>query len=367
MSLQPGHTTGAVPGPVPSPDYHYQVLRGDEAGVVARGLLAGVPVGRDGRRQPHHPQPPPFPLQRCPGLAGASASCADLRLGRPSQGLRWKLPRYVRAPWELVGSQELPPVARGIPARIHPAVFKVVHRVAQHHRLGRHRGFPRRHHLLGPREQTGAQDSHQGEQIDGHSHQVRLWSGGGRSHLPEGQAASGKTEGRSVTRRRRPGRRRKQNATPLTRISSLLPSTGILGSLSEGPTCSIRCSRSRAPITGVPSSTPLKSATCSGATSTRQDPRRKVERTKATTRRGRQGRGVPGGPQLLHDLRQTGGERLGSAPQAGAPGGLLGEGSGASLPRLVRQAHYLRPRRPPRLRTEPRKVPAHRRPCHRQR
>jgi hypothetical protein len=40
------------------------------------------------------------------------------------------------------------------------------------------------------------QDSHQGEQIDGHRHQVRLWSGGGRSHLPEGQAASRETKGR---------------------------------------------------------------------------------------------------------------------------------------------------------------------------
>jgi hypothetical protein len=40
------------------------------------------------------------------------------------------------------------------------------------------------------------QDTHQGEQIDGHSHQVRLWSGGGRSHLPEGQATLGKAEGR---------------------------------------------------------------------------------------------------------------------------------------------------------------------------
>jgi hypothetical protein len=39
------------------------------------------------------------------------------------------------------------------------------------------------------------------------------------------------------------------------------------------------------PITGVPSSTPLKSATCSGVTSIRQDPRQKVARTKATTRR----------------------------------------------------------------------------------
>jgi hypothetical protein len=104
--------TGAVPGPVPSPDYHHQVHRGDKAGVVVCGLPAGVPVGRNGRRQPHHPQPPPFPLRRCPGMAGASASRADLRLGRPGQGLRWKFPRYVRAPWELVGSPELPPAPR---------------------------------------------------------------------------------------------------------------------------------------------------------------------------------------------------------------------------------------------------------------
>jgi hypothetical protein len=196
VSLQPGHTTGVVPGPVPSPDYHHQVLRGDKAGVVACGLPAGMPVRRDRRRQPHHPQPPPFPLRRCPGLAGAYASCADLRLGRLGQGLRWKFPRYERAPWELVGSPELPLAARGIPARVHPAVFKAAHRVAQHQRLGRHWGIPRRHHLPRPGEQTGTQDSHQGERIDGHSHQVHLWSGGGRSHLPEGQAASGKTEGR---------------------------------------------------------------------------------------------------------------------------------------------------------------------------
>jgi hypothetical protein len=129
-------------------------------------------------------------------MAGASASCADLRLGRPGQGFRWKFPRYVRAPWELMGSPKLPPAARRIPARVHPAVFQAAHRVAQHHRLGRHRGIPHRHHLPRPGEQTGTQDSHQGERIDGHHHQVRLWSGGGRSHLPEGQASSGKTEGR---------------------------------------------------------------------------------------------------------------------------------------------------------------------------
>jgi hypothetical protein len=95
-----------------------------------------------------------------------------------------------------MGSPKLPPAARGIPARVHPAVFEAAHRAAQHHRLERHRGIPRWHRLPRPGEQTGAQDSHQGERIDGHCHQVRLWSGGGRSHLLEGQAASGKTEGR---------------------------------------------------------------------------------------------------------------------------------------------------------------------------
>jgi hypothetical protein len=150
-----GHTTGAVPGSVSGPDYHHEVFGGDKAGVVACGLPVGLPAGRNGRRQPHHPQPPPVPLRRCPGLAGASASRADLQLGRPGQGLRWKFLGHVRAPWELLGSPKLPPAARGIPARVHPTIFKAVHRAAQHHRLGCHWGVPRRHHLLRPGEQTG--------------------------------------------------------------------------------------------------------------------------------------------------------------------------------------------------------------------
>jgi hypothetical protein len=47
-SFQPGHTTGAVPDPVPNPDYHHQVLRGVKAGVVACGLPVGLPAGWDG-------------------------------------------------------------------------------------------------------------------------------------------------------------------------------------------------------------------------------------------------------------------------------------------------------------------------------
>jgi hypothetical protein len=48
-SLQPGHTTGAVPDPVPSPDYHHQVLGGNKAGTVACGLPAGLPARWNGR------------------------------------------------------------------------------------------------------------------------------------------------------------------------------------------------------------------------------------------------------------------------------------------------------------------------------
>jgi hypothetical protein len=41
--FQPSHTTGAVPDPVPNPDYYHKVLGGDEAGTVARGLVAEPP------------------------------------------------------------------------------------------------------------------------------------------------------------------------------------------------------------------------------------------------------------------------------------------------------------------------------------
>src|SRR6187455_3224969 len=47
--FQPGHTTGAIPDPVPTPDYHHKVLGGDETGALARGLPAGLPTGWNGR------------------------------------------------------------------------------------------------------------------------------------------------------------------------------------------------------------------------------------------------------------------------------------------------------------------------------
>jgi hypothetical protein len=42
-----GPYDGHHSGPVLSPDYYHQVLRGDKAGVVACGLPTGMPVGRD--------------------------------------------------------------------------------------------------------------------------------------------------------------------------------------------------------------------------------------------------------------------------------------------------------------------------------
>jgi hypothetical protein len=41
--------TGAIPDPVPNPDYHHKVLGGDEAGTVARGLPTSLPAGWNGR------------------------------------------------------------------------------------------------------------------------------------------------------------------------------------------------------------------------------------------------------------------------------------------------------------------------------
>ena len=53
--LQSGHPTGAIPDPVPTPDYYHEVLGGNETGTVARGLPPCLPTGWHGRRQPHHP------------------------------------------------------------------------------------------------------------------------------------------------------------------------------------------------------------------------------------------------------------------------------------------------------------------------
>jgi hypothetical protein len=78
-----------------------------------------------------------------------------------------------------LGISEAAASSRGNPCGTTSGDFRSSARAAQHHRLGRHRGVPRRHHLSRPGEQAGSQDSHQGERVDGHRHHVRLWSRGG--------------------------------------------------------------------------------------------------------------------------------------------------------------------------------------------
>jgi hypothetical protein len=121
----------------------------------------------------------PLFLSDTSSLAGAPASGADLQLGRPGPSLRRQFPGHVRAPWKLLRSPKLPLAAGRVSPRLHPVILEAAHRAAQHHRFGCHRRVPRRHHLPRPGEQAGSQDPHQGEQADGHRHQVRLWPEGG--------------------------------------------------------------------------------------------------------------------------------------------------------------------------------------------
>jgi hypothetical protein len=121
-----------------------------------------------------------------------------LPLRRSPTGTTWSKPSPAtsRAHTCALGTPRISEAAGRIPPGLHPVIFEAAHRAAQHHRLGCHRRVPHRHHLPRPGEQAGSQDPHQGERADGHRHQVRLWSGGGRGYLPKGQAASGALAGR---------------------------------------------------------------------------------------------------------------------------------------------------------------------------
>jgi hypothetical protein len=72
----------------------------------------------------------PFSSPTPPGPGWSICPCVDLRLGRPGQGFCGKFLGHVRAPWELMGSPKLPPVAWGIHPRVHPVVFEAAHRAA---------------------------------------------------------------------------------------------------------------------------------------------------------------------------------------------------------------------------------------------
>jgi hypothetical protein len=90
--LQPGHTTGVVPDPVPTPGYYHKVLGGDETGTVARGLYNTTRVcfGLGGHRK-HTLQDNPILQARILTAEGSSSTLGvDNTFGevRPSLGRR---------------------------------------------------------------------------------------------------------------------------------------------------------------------------------------------------------------------------------------------------------------------------------------
>jgi hypothetical protein len=170
-------------------------------------------------------------------------------------------------------------------------VFEAAHRAAQRYRLGCHRGFPCRHHLSGPGEQTGAQDSHPRERTNGRRHQVRLGSRGGRSHLPEGQAASGepKTDTPEVSAQR--GTKRK--AKNKSRAKRDAADANLVAAAEHrnphkppgGPGAFDKMLKESCPYHQGPVKHTLEECTCSDATSIRPGPRRRMARAMTTTRR----------------------------------------------------------------------------------
>jgi hypothetical protein len=180
---------GVVPDPVPNPDYHRQVLGETRPEVWLADYRLACKCGSRTTGWPAS-----WVEWTMTTSSSATFPCSSLMPPEPG----WSICPLRRSPTGTTWSKPSPATSRAHTCALglHSAIFEAAHRAAQHHRLGCHRRVPRRPHLPRPGEQAGSQDSHQGERADGHRHQVRLWLGGGRGHLPEGQAASGAPTGR---------------------------------------------------------------------------------------------------------------------------------------------------------------------------
>jgi hypothetical protein len=139
------HTTGAVPDPVPDPDYHRQVLGGKQ-GRNCGSRTTGWPaswVERTMTTSSSATSPCSSPTPPEPG----SSICL---LRRSPTGMTWSKPspgtsRAHTCALGTPGISEAAAAAGRIPPGLHPAIFEAAHRAAQHHRLRCHRRVPRWH------------------------------------------------------------------------------------------------------------------------------------------------------------------------------------------------------------------------------
>jgi hypothetical protein len=179
IGFQPGHTTGAVPDPVPNPDYHHKVLggrRGWNCGSRTTDWPASwVEWTMTTSSSATSPYSSPTPLE--PGWS----ICLK---GRSPTGMTWSkpLPATYRARTCSLGTPGISEAA----ASSRESLSRTTSSDSRSSALSCPTS-PTRTSLacsspaprVRPGEQAGSQDPHQGERADGHRHQVRLWPRGG--------------------------------------------------------------------------------------------------------------------------------------------------------------------------------------------
>jgi hypothetical protein len=129
-SFQPGHTTSAVPDPVPNPDCYHQVLGGSQSRNYG-SRTTGWPASWVGRTMTTSSSAT-FP---CSSPTSPEPGWSICLLCRSPTGTTWSRPSPAtsRAHTCVLGSPKLPPAAGRVPAGLHPAIFEAAHRAAQHH------------------------------------------------------------------------------------------------------------------------------------------------------------------------------------------------------------------------------------------
>jgi hypothetical protein len=154
-----------------------------------------------------------------------------------------------------------------------------------------HQGVPHWHHLLGSGQQVWSQNPHHGKRVDGCHHQVQFRTGGHRGHFSKDKAIE--SERRTPPKATAQCNPRKNNKNKASQGKHEALEADLVAAMdhknskapSEVPTCSIRCSKSRAFTTRAPSNIPSRNVTCFNAISINPIPRRMKARRKALVTR----------------------------------------------------------------------------------